>query len=143
MVLIADGIDRHSICRFVCHLGRIESLPPRPPDKTHPYGHGKAEPIAAVIVACGVLAAATGLAIKACVKFLLHTRPGAIHLAILMFVIFVKEILFATFNRIGIMSKVRLCKPMPGTIAAMRLTSAAAFIGISIALSRRRMAERR
>ena len=68
-VLIADGIESAlDIAGSFVIWGGLK-LAARPPDKTHPYGHGKAEPIAAVIVACGILVAATGLAIKACVKF--------------------------------------------------------------------------
>ena len=52
----------------------------RPPDASHPYGHGKAEPIAAVIVAVGVLAAAVGLAIQSVREiFLPHHASGAVH----------------------------------------------------------------
>src|SRR3954467_95877 len=63
-VLIADGIESAlDIAGSFVIWGGLK-LAARPPDKTHPYGHGKAEPIAAVIVACGVLVAATGLAIQ-------------------------------------------------------------------------------
>src|ERR1700720_2367938 len=63
-VLIADGIESAlDIAGSFVIWGGLK-LAARPPDETHPYGHGKAEPIAAVIVACGVLAAATGLAIQ-------------------------------------------------------------------------------
>ena len=69
----------------------------RPPDETHPYGHGKAEPIAAIAVALGVLAAATGLAIESVREILTpHHGPAPFTLAILIVVIVVKEILFGT-----------------------------------------------
>src|SRR5437016_11763024 len=74
----------------------------RPPDATHPYGHGKAEPIAAVIVAVGVLAAAVGLAIQSVREiFLPHHGPAPYTLGILIVVIVVKEFLFRYVNRIG------------------------------------------
>ena len=60
------------------HLGRVK-VAARPPDETHPYGHGKAEPIAAVIVAIGVLAAAIGLAIQSVREILAASRAGAVH----------------------------------------------------------------
>src|SRR3954466_7120119 len=63
-VLIADGIESAlDIAGSFVIWGGLK-FAARPPDETHPYGHGKAEPIAAVVVACGVLAAATGLAIE-------------------------------------------------------------------------------
>jgi len=62
--LIADGIE--SLLDVVSSLVvwgglRIASLPP---DRNHPYGHGKAESLAAMVVALVLLAAALGLAIQ-------------------------------------------------------------------------------
>src|SRR6266480_1798407 len=63
-VLIADGIESAlDIGGSIVIWGGL-TVAARPPDETHPYGHGKAEPIAAVIVAAGVLAAAVVLAIE-------------------------------------------------------------------------------
>src|SRR3982074_3281512 len=63
-VLIADGIESAlDIAGSFVIWGGLK-FAARPPDETHPYGHGKAEPIAAVIVAFGVLAAAAGLAVE-------------------------------------------------------------------------------
>jgi Co/Zn/Cd efflux system component len=53
-VLIADGIESAmDVGGSVVIWGGLK-VAARPPDRTHPYGHGKAEPIAAVIVAIGV-----------------------------------------------------------------------------------------
>src|SRR5438046_10360360 len=61
-VLIADGIESAlDVGGSIVIWGGL-TVAARPPDQTHPYGHGKAEPIAAVAVALGVLAAAAGLA---------------------------------------------------------------------------------
>ena len=63
-VLIADGIESAlDIAGSFVIWGGLK-VAARPPDETHPYGHGKAEPIAAVVVAFGVLAAAAGLAVE-------------------------------------------------------------------------------
>ncbi len=63
-VLIADGIESAlDVGGSIVIWGGL-TVAARPPDATHPYGHGKAEPIAAVVVAVGVLAAALGLAIQ-------------------------------------------------------------------------------
>ncbi len=62
--LIADGIESTlDIGGSVVIWGGLK-FAARPPDETHPYGHGKAEPIAAAIVAVGVIAAAVGLAVR-------------------------------------------------------------------------------
>src|SRR5213596_4356345 len=63
-VLIADGIESAlDVGGSIIIWGGLK-VAARPPDATHPYGHGKAEPIAAVVVAVGVLAAALGLAVQ-------------------------------------------------------------------------------
>src|SRR2546430_13859881 len=63
-VLIADGIESAlDVGGSIVIWGGL-TFAARPPDRTHPYGHGKAEPIAAAIVAVGVFAAAVGLAIR-------------------------------------------------------------------------------
>src|SRR5207245_10966756 len=59
-VLIADGIESAmDVGGSIVIWGGLK-VAARPPDPTHPYGHGKAEPIAEVIVAIGVMAAAFG-----------------------------------------------------------------------------------
>src|SRR5205807_263778 len=64
----------------------------RPPDETHPYGHGKAEPMAAGIVAMGVILAAIGLAIQSVREILTpHHGPAPFTLIVLIVVIAVNE----------------------------------------------------
>ena len=59
-VLIADGIESAlDIAGSAIIWGGLK-FAARPPDETHPYGHGKAEPVAAIIVSLGVIAAALG-----------------------------------------------------------------------------------
>src|SRR6187551_1539244 len=63
-VLIADGIESAlDIAGSAIIWGGLR-FAARPPDETHPYGHGKAEPVAAIVVSLGVLAAALGIAIQ-------------------------------------------------------------------------------
>src|SRR6059036_875937 len=107
----------------------------RPPDATHPYGHGKAEPIAAVIVAIGVLAAAIGLAVQSMREiFLPHHAPAPYTLVILIVVVIVKETLFRYVNRIGRDVESTAVQTDAWHHRSDALTSAAAFIGISVAL---------
>jgi cation diffusion facilitator family transporter len=134
-VLIADGIESAlDIAGSFIIWGGLK-FAARPPDETHPYGHGKAEPIAAVVVACGVLAAATGLAIESVREiFTPHHGPAPFTLAILVVVIFVKEVLFRYVNRIGRDVESTAVQTDAWHHRSDALTSAAAFIGISIAL---------
>src|SRR6187399_363366 len=134
-VLIADGIESAlDIGGSVVIWGGL-TVAARPPDETHPYGHGKAEPIAAIAVALGVLAAATGLAIESVREILTpHHAPAPYTLAILIVVIVIKEILFRYVNRIGRDLESTAVQTDAWHHRSDALTSAAAFIGISVAL---------
>ncbi|MGB9476427.1 MAG: cation diffusion facilitator family transporter [Candidatus Udaeobacter sp.] len=134
-VLIADGIESglDIAGSFVIWSGL--KVAARPPDASHPYGHGKAEPIAAVIVGAGVLAAAVGLAIQSVREiFLPHHAPAPFTLGILIVVIVIKETLFRYANRIGRKVESTAVQTDAWHHRSDALTSAAAFIGISVAL---------
>src|SRR5438309_10240841 len=134
-VLIADGIESAlDIAGSFIIWGGLK-FAARPPDETHPYGHGKAEPIAAMIVAIGVLAAAAGLAIQSLREILTpHYGAAPFTLGILIVVIVVKEILFRYVNRIGRHVESTAVQTDAWHHRSDALTSAAAFIGISVAL---------
>jgi len=134
-VLIADGIESTlDIAGSFVIWGGLR-LAARPPDETHPYGHGKAEPIAASVVAFGVLAAAIGLAVQSVREILTpHHGPAPFTLAILIVVIAVKEILFRYVNRVGQNVESTAVQTDAWHHRSDALTSAAAFIGISVAL---------
>jgi cation diffusion facilitator family transporter len=134
-VLIADGIESAlDVGGSIVIWGGL-TFAARPPDKTHPYGHGKAEPIAAIVVALGVLAAAGGLAIESVREIQTpHHGPAPFTLAVLVVVIAVKEVLFRYVNRIGHTVESTAVKTDAWHHRSDALTSAAAFIGISVAL---------
>src|SRR5438477_10724381 len=87
-VLVADGIESVlDIGGSVVIWGGLK-FAARPPDATHPYGHGKAEPIAAIVVSIGVLAAALGLATQSAREiFLPHHGPAPYTLVVLIVVV--------------------------------------------------------
>src|SRR5205809_1445430 len=134
-VLIADGIESAlDIGGSIVIWGGL-TVAARPPDETHPYGHGRAEPIAAIVVALGVLAAATGLAIESVREILTpHHGPAPFTLAILIVVIVVKEILFRYVNRLGRQTESTAVQTDAWHHRSDALTSTAAFVGISAAL---------
>ena len=134
-VLIADGIESAlDIAGSVVIWGGLK-LAARPPDETHPYGHGKAEPMAAAIVATGVLLASIGLAIQSVREILVpHHGPAPFTLAVLIVVVVVKEFLYRVVIRIGRDAESTAVKTDAWHHRADALTSVAAFIGISIAL---------
>jgi cation diffusion facilitator family transporter len=134
-VLIADGIESAlDIAGSLVIWGGLR-FAARPPDETHPYGHGKAEPIAAVIVSIGVLCAALGLAIQSVHEiFLPHHGPKPFTLVVLIVAVVVKELLFRYVVRIGRNVESTAIQTDAWHHRTDALTSVAAFIGISVAL---------
>jgi cation diffusion facilitator family transporter len=134
-VLIADGMESAlDVAGSIVIWGGL-TVAARPPDRTHPYGHGKAEPIAALVVAICVLAAAIGLAIESVREILTpHHGPAPFTLAILVVVIVIKEFLFRYVNRIGQDLESTAVRTDAWHHRSDALTSGAAFIGISVAL---------
>ena len=134
-VLIADGIESAlDVGGSIVIWGGL-TVAARPPDQTHPYGHGKAEPIAAVIVAAGVLAAAVVLAIESVREiFLPHHAPAPWTLAVLVVTVIIKETLNRYTIRFGQKVESTAVKTDAWHHRMDALTSIAAFIGISVAL---------
>ena len=134
-VLIADGIESAlDIAGSAVIWGGLK-FAARPPDAGHPYGHGKAEPMAAGIVAAGVIIAAIALAIQSVREiFTPHHAPAPFTLIVLIIVIIVKEFLFRSVIRLGKDVASTAVQTDAWHHRSDALTSAAAFIGISIAL---------
>ena len=134
-VLIADGIESAlDIAGSAVIWGGLK-FASRPPDRTHPYGHGKAEPLAAGLVAMGVLLASIALAIQSVREiFTPHHGPAPFTLVVLIVVIVVKESLYRFVIRIGKDVESTAVKTDAWHHRADALTSMAAFVGISIAL---------
>ncbi len=134
-VLIADGIESAlDVAGSVIIWGGLK-LAARPPDETHPYGHGKAEPIAAAIVAGGVLAAAVGLAVQSVREILTpHHAPAPFTLLVLIVVVLVKELLYRSVMRLGRHVESTAVQTDAWHHRSDALTSIAAFVGISITL---------
>jgi cation diffusion facilitator family transporter len=133
--LIADGMESVlDVAGSIVIWGGLR-FAARPPDATHPYGHGKAEPLTAVFVACIVLLAAVGIAIEAArTLFLPHDKPAGFTLLILLGVVIVKESLFRYVLRFGKSVESMAIEGDAWRHRADVFSSIAAFIGISIAL---------
>src|SRR6266851_10150334 len=75
--LIADGIESALDAAGSIVIWGGLRFAARPPDATHPYGHGKAEPLTAIFVACIVLIAAVGMAVESAhTMFMPHSKPA-------------------------------------------------------------------
>src|SRR6266481_1453433 len=93
--LLADAVESLADIFSSIVVWRGLVVAAEPADAEHPYGHGKAEPIAAAMVATTLLLAAVGIAIQAVREILQpKTGPAAFTLVVLLGVIVIKEALF-------------------------------------------------
>ena len=133
--LVADGIE--STVDIVSSLAVWGGLrfSRRPPDDTHPYGHGKAESMAAVFVAIALLAAAVIIAVQSIREINTpHHAPAWFTLPVLVGVVAVKETMFRWLERKGRRIRSSALKADAWHHRSDAFTSLAAFVGISVAL---------
>lgn len=133
--LIADAVESSMdiASSLIVWLGLRYSI--KPPDENHPYGHGKAEPLAAMAVSLALFAAAAGVAIQSVREIRLpHHAPAPFTLVVLVLVILVKETLFRFVFKVGDTTRSTAVKSDAWHHRSDALTSAAAFVGISVAL---------
>ena len=134
-VLIADGIESTAdIFSSVVVWGGLR-LAVKPADENHPYGHGKAESVASVIVSLLLLGAAILIAVQSVREIMTpHKAPAWFTLPLLLAVIVVKETMFRLAFREGHSLMSTALKGDAWHHRSDALTSAAAFVGIGIAL---------
>jgi cation diffusion facilitator family transporter len=141
--LIADATESFADIFNSLVIWRGIVVAAAPPDKEHPYGHSKAEPLAAAFGAVMLLAAAVWIAGKAAIniyEFLdpqnsFHREPlHAFTLIVLVVVIVAKETLFRFVIGEGDATDNSAVKTDAWHHRSDAITSAGAFIGISIAL---------
>lgn len=134
--LIADGIESVAdvLSSFVV-LGGFW-VAGRPADEDHPYGHGRAEAIAALIVSGLLLSGVVVIAIQSMREINDPNRlpPAPFTLLVLLAVILVKEWLFRKVLTVGESLESTALQGDAWHHRTDALTSAAAFIGISISL---------
>ncbi len=133
--LIADGVESllDIFGSLVVWFGlRVAA---EPPDDDHPYGHGKAEVVAAIVVALVILAAALGLAYQSIREIRTpHQMPAPFTLVVLVVVVLVKETLFRKVSSAGVEIGSGAVKTDAWHHRADAITSGLAFVGIAIAL---------
>jgi cation diffusion facilitator family transporter len=105
------------------------------PDEEHPYGHGKAEPLAAIAVSLFLIAAAAWIAYHS-INYIgtPHLIPKSFTLLILLIVIAIKESMFRYVLSVGNKINSQAVKADAHHHRSDAITSIAAFIGISIAI---------
>jgi len=133
--LIADGVESTlDIVSSSVVWGGLR-IAATPPDENHPYGHGKAESMATLMVAVILLGAAVFLAIQSVAEILAPRQaPAPFTLIVLVAVVITKELLFARMSRVGKSVDSTSLRADAWHHRSDSLTSAAAFIGISLSL---------
>ena len=133
--LVADAVESSAdiFSSLIVWMGL--SIAVRPADEDHPYGHGKAEPLAAAIVSLMLLGAAVGISIMAVREILTpHHLPSPFTLFVAAGVILIKEALYQRVSRVGREVGSTAVVADAWHHRADAVSSLAAFIGISVAL---------
>jgi cation diffusion facilitator family transporter len=133
--LIADSIESTTdIASSLIVWGGLK-ISGIPPDIDHPYGHGKAEPLAATVVALFLFAVAVSIAIQSIREIVTpHHAPAPFTLVVLLAVVIVKESLFRFVFNVGKSIESTAVKSDAWHHRSDAMTSASAAVGISIAL---------
>ena len=93
--LIADGVESLADLFSSVIVWRGLVIASEPADHDHPYGHGKAEPLAAALVAMMLIFAAVWIASTSVVEIMRpHASPAPFTLGVLLLVVLIKETLF-------------------------------------------------
>jgi cation diffusion facilitator family transporter len=133
--LVADAVESFADIFNSIIVWRGIVVADAPPDEEHPYGHSKAEPLAAAFGAVMLLAAASWIIVKAVIQLPQpHESPRWFTLVVLTIVIVTKEILFRFVMHEGNATDNVAVRTDAWHHRADAITSLGAFIGISIAL---------
>jgi cation diffusion facilitator family transporter len=133
--LVADSIESFGDIASAAIVWGGLAISAKPPDDNHPYGHGKAEPIAGLTVGFLLVAAAVGICSEA-----LHqmgepqTPPASFTLVVLILVVFVKEALYRLASRVGGDIESVAVQADAWHHRSDALTSLIAAVGISVSL---------
>jgi len=133
--LIADAVESmaDTISSIIVWRGVV--IAERPADEEHPYGHGKAEAIAAATVSAMLVVAAL-LIVEQSLREILkpHHGPAPFTLYVLLGVVLVKETLFRFVGRVAEEIESGAVRADAWHHRSDAITSAAAALGISVAL---------
>jgi len=133
--LVADAVESTAdIFSSLIVWGGL-SVASRNPDEDYPFGYGKAESLAAAVVSIMLIGAAMGIAFEAIREIRTpHHTPAWWTLIVLVTVLIIKYVLFRRTAAIGVDVGSTAVQADAWHHASDAFTSAAAFVGISIAL---------
>lgn len=133
--LIADAVESTAdVFSSLAVWGGLR-ISTRSPDEQFPFGYGKAEPLAGAVVGVMLIVAAVGIAIEAVREiFSPHHAPAPYTLVVLIAVVVVKEVLARRVFRVGQEVESAAVLGDAWHHRSDAITSAAAGIGIALAL---------
>ncbi len=133
--LVADAIESFADTASSLIVLQGQRIAERPPDEDHPYGHGKAEAVSAVVVCVMLVVAAVLIVIEATGQmFRPHEPPEVWTLAVLIGVIVIKEGLFRVVAKVALETRSTAGHADAWHHRADAITSVAALIGVTIAI---------
>lgn len=133
--LVADAVESTADILSSLIVWAGLAIAARPADEDHPFGHGRAETLAAAVVALMLLAAAVGIAIQATREIRTpHLTPAPWTLAVLAAVVLVKYVLSRRVHAVGADIGSTAVTTDAWHHMSDAVTSAAAFIGIAVAV---------
>jgi cation diffusion facilitator family transporter len=132
--LIADGIESTTyIFSSLIVFGGLK-LSSKPPDEDHPYGHGKAESLAGMVVSLFLIGAAILIAIQSIREIRTpHHVPEWYTLVVLGLIILIKEGLFRRIRLVGECLDSNALRSDAWHHRSDAITPLAAFVGIVVA----------
>lgn len=133
--LVADAIESSfDILSSAIVWGGLR-IAARAADEEYPFGYGKAESVAGAVVALMLLGASVGISIEAIREIRTpHHAPAPFTLGVLVGVIVLKETLFRRVFRVADQEGSTAVRADAWHHRSDAITSAAAFVGISVAL---------
>jgi len=135
--LVADAVESTADILSSAIVWSGLRIASREADEDFPFGYGKAEALASVVVSLMLLGAAAGISIEAIREIRTpHHAPAGFTLVVLVVVILIKETLFRRVFLVGDQEGSTAVKADAWHHRSDAITSAAAFVGISVALAK-------
>jgi cation diffusion facilitator family transporter len=133
--LVADAIESSTDIFSSLIVWAGLRITTRPADEDYPYGYGKAETLAVAVVALMLLGSAFGIAVAAVNEIVTpHHAPAPFTLVVIAVVVVVKEALSRVLLHLSAETGSPAVKADAWHHRSDAISSAAAFVGISVAL---------
>jgi cation diffusion facilitator family transporter len=133
--LIADAVESLADVFSSLVVWRAIVIAATPADEDHPYGHGKAEPLAAAVVSTMLLLASGWIVVQAIGEILQpHQTPRPFTLLVLLVTVLIKEGLFRFVLREALSVESSAVHSDAWHHRSDAVTSLAAAVGISVAV---------